>query len=36
MFGDDFIVSPITMFSDINNRQIQWNLWIPPGFWMDW
>jgi len=36
MFGDDFVVAPITAFADENTGKIKWPVWVPPGSWVDW
>jgi alpha-glucosidase (family GH31 glycosyl hydrolase) len=35
VFGDDIVVSPVTSPVDYRGL-VEWNVWIPPGTWVEW
>lgn len=36
MFGDSFVVAPITDFVAGPTQTVSWSVWVPPGLWVDW
>ena len=35
-FGDAFVVAPITQKAAAGSQLVAWEMWVPPGRWVDW
>eukprot|EP01052_Picozoa_sp_SAG31_P016576 SAG31_NODE_1103_length_9895_cov_13.722540_3_plen_235_part_00 len=35
-FGDDFVVAPVTTKVSPDTGLATWQIWVPPGSWVDW